>query len=586
MCTKNDSGVMNQVQSINYTTISLNGVDNVGKSILMRYMPTKGVDLRSDIHNYDDLMNDLMTKNTLKAWWFTNSSHEEFITVIMRAANKRANVAAKDNTKFIIYDRGGLMLEAVCIATIACKEKCNLTAAEKIYNSVIEKCKITIPHENIRILLKHGHSLEDSIQISLMREHEDDQVYEEYQKLLQKQLQIQELNNKYTDIINVTDKSVIQVQNEIRAIIKQHCLSTFTETIASFNSMFEHVNVIIAFDGMSESEKSTLAEGTCRRLESVGMKCTRLKIAYLMELASDALGYDVYQLPDEKQVVELVKQLDHYLRRHYWFAAVTIESLHRLVATPYLILILGDLLQVVYIDTRLERSCVDTEALHSVDKIKFETTTLVLNNDDFTFDESIHRIYEMLKQKNEKIKLQELMTNRYSGKINLYSNQFVLCAGSILIKKSTREVCLINHLGQWGLPKGRKNVNEALSISAVRETFEETGYHCSLMPLTMETRATPLTTTNEHLQDVARKINNISEPFSISLRQIGGTPTNRKIIFWYVTQMDEAFPRQENTQMINENFEVKLISLEEATSLLTHDDDKDLVRKAFELFIH
>ncbi|CAF4292316.1 unnamed protein product, partial [Adineta steineri] len=162
----------------------------------------------------------------------------------------------------------------------------------------------------------------------------------------------------------------------------------------------------------------------------------------------------------------------------------------------------------------------------------------------------------------------------------------VLCAGSILIKKSTREVCLIHHLGRWGLPKGRKNINEALSISAVRETFEETGYHCSLMPLMMETRATPLTTTNEHLQDVARKISNISEPFSISLRQIGGTPTNRKIIFWYVTQMDEAFPRQENTQMVNENFEVKLVSLEEANSLLTHDDDKDLVRKAFELFIH
>ncbi|CAF4326973.1 unnamed protein product, partial [Adineta steineri] len=198
---------MTRVQSIDYTTISLNGVDNVGKSILMRYVPTKGVDLRSDIHNYDDLMNDLMTKNTLKDWWFTNSSHEEFITVIMRAAIKRANVAANDNTKFIIYDRGGLMLEAVCIATIACKEKCNLTEADKIYNSIIEKCKITSPHENIRILLKHGHSLEDSIQISLMREHEYDQVYEEYQKLLQKQLQIQELNNKYTDIINVTDKS-------------------------------------------------------------------------------------------------------------------------------------------------------------------------------------------------------------------------------------------------------------------------------------------------------------------------------------------------------------------------------------------
>jgi hypothetical protein len=52
----------------------------------------------------------------------------------------------------------------------------------------------------------------------------------------------------------------------------------------------------------------------------------------------------------------------------------------------------------------------------------------------------------------------------------------------------------------------------------------------------METRATPLTTTTEHLHDVTRKISNISEPFSISLRQIGGTSSNQKIIFWYVAQ--------------------------------------------------
>jgi len=113
------------------------------------------------------------------------------------------------------------------------------------------------------------------------------------------------------------------------------------------------------------------------------------------------------------------------------------------------------------------------------------------------------------------------------------------------------------------LPKGRKNVNETLSASAVRETFEETGYHCSLVPLVMETRATPLTNTTEHLHDVTRKISNISEPFSISLRQIGGTSSNQKIIFWYVAQVDEEFPRQTNTQMADEKFEVKLVSLDE-----------------------
>lgn len=601
MCTRAGSDTINEVQPVNYTTISLNGADNVGKTTVIGYMPIDGVEIRSSVSKYDDLMNDLKKKDTLKEWFFTKSSNEEFINVIMRATNKRASVIPKNNTKFIIYDRGGLMCEAVCISSIAFKEKCDLTQAATIYNSIIEKCEIHIPLEDIRILLKHGHCLEDSLQISLMREHEHDQLYDEYQKLLQKQLLIQELNNKYTDVINVTDMSVVQVQNEIRAIVRKYCLSSFIETTTHFNPMFEHVNVIIAFSGMSESGKSTLAEGICRKLASIGVTCTRLKIQYLMELASNALGSDVYQLPEGKQANELVKQLNHYLYRHYWVAAVTIESLHRLVCTQFLKQILGDLLQIVYVDatpdTGLQRSSVDVEVLYSknlvkssrgADKIKLETANFILDNDDSTLDESINDIYEMVKQKSEKIKLQALLNKRYSGKINLFSHQFALSAGSVLIQKSTREVCLVHYLedrDEWFLPKGRKNINETLSAAAVRVTFEETGYHCSLMPLVMETRAIPLTNTSEHLHDVVHKVSDISEPLTISLRQIGATPSDQEITFWYVTQVDEQFPRQTNTQITNENFEPKLLSLDDVNRLLSHDDDhKALVRKAFELF--
>jgi adenylylsulfate kinase-like enzyme len=572
------------LQPVDCITISLSGADNVGKTTQMSYMPIKGVELRSSIHSYDDQMNDLVQKGTIKEWWFTRSSHEEFINVIMRAVNKRASITSENITNFNIYDRGGIMFEAVCIATVAFKEKCDLTQAEKIYNLAIEKCAINIPCEDIRILLKHEH----------------DQLYDEYQKLLQKQLQIQELTNKYTDVINVTNMSVVQVQNEIRAIVRNYCLSSSIQTAAHFNPMFEHVNVIIAFGGMSEAGKSSLAEGTCRKLESAGVESTRLKIAYFMELASKALGSDVYQLPEEKQADELVKQLDHYLRQHYWVTAVTIESLHRLAVTQALKQILGDLLQIVYVDTtldtRLRRSCIDIETLHSkdlvksshgADKIKLEAATFILDNNDYTLNESINSIYEMVKDKSEKIKLQALLNKCYSRKINLFSHQFVLSAGSILIQKSTDKVCLIHQLEgkrEWLLPKGRKNVNETLLAAAVRETFEETGYHCSLMPLVMKTRATPLTITNEHIRDISRKISDISEPLMISLREIEATPTNQKIIFWYVTQIDEQFPRQTNTQMMNENFEAKLVSVDEANRLLTYDDDKELVRTALELY--
>ncbi|CAF0917479.1 unnamed protein product [Didymodactylos carnosus] len=558
---------------------------------MLRYMP-KDIDIRSGIHNYDDYMNDIVNKNSLKEWWFTKSNHEEHINVIMRAVRKRAGISAKNNANFIAFNCGGIMFEAVCIATIACKDKCDVKEAEKIYNSIIEKFEIKIPREDIRILLKHDHGSEDSLQ---MRELEHDHLWENYQKLLQKQLEFQEHNNNYTDIINVTDMSAVHVQNKIRLIIKQYCIPKI-ETTTRFNPMFEHLDVVIAFGGMSKSGKSSLAEGTCRKLKSIGLKCIRLKIAYFMELASNALGSDVYQLPEQKQADELVKQLDHYLSRHYWVTAITIESLHRFESTQALKLRLGDLLQIVYVDTsldtRMQRSWDNVESLHSKDLVKSscgadkikDIANCIIDNDDYTLDESINNIYEMIKDKNEKIKHQLLLNKKYSGKMNLFSHQFVLCAGTVLIQKSTREVCLIHRLDgreEWLLPKGRKNVNETLSVAAVRETYEETGYHCSLMPLTMQTRAT---FNSEHVQDVSRKVSDACEPFTISIRQIGAVITNQKLIFWYVAQVDEEMSREMNTQMINENFEARLVSFSEANHLLSYDDDKELVGKAFELF--
>lgn len=223
-------------------TISLNGADNVGKTTTIDSMPAHSVEIRSSVSKYDDLLNDLKEKNTLKEWFFTKSSHEEFVNIIIRATNKRANVIPKRDTKFIIYDRGGLMSEAMCIAIIAYKEHSDLSQAAAIYTTIIKKDTLQVPLEDIRILLKHGHCLEDSLQRSLMREHEHDQIYDEYQRLLQKQLLIQESNCQYTDIINVTNMSAAQVQNEIRAVVRKFCLLSFDQTATQFPPIFDPSN--------------------------------------------------------------------------------------------------------------------------------------------------------------------------------------------------------------------------------------------------------------------------------------------------------------------------------------------------------
>ncbi|KAH9019064.1 hypothetical protein EDB83DRAFT_2231941 [Lactarius deliciosus] len=67
------------------------------------------------------------------------------------------------------------------------------------------------------------------------------------------------------------------------------------------------------------------------------------------------------------------------------------------------------------------------------------------------------------------------------------SSHFLICGGSILFE-STRaplRVCLLRHnvRDEWLLPKGRKLRGEDLTVAAVRETFEETGYPCERLPL-------------------------------------------------------------------------------------------------------
>lgn len=575
----------------NVITISLNGSDNVGKTSQMSFIPDT-FEIRSGIQNYHPQIEAFFKENTLKDWWFQNSSNEEFIATIMCAVVNRWNTSSTTK-EFLIFDRGAIMFEAVCIATIAVKDHCDLKAAEKTYKSIKESLGYQIPTEDIRILLKHGQNLKESVEISLSREHTFDDLYRHYQGLLQQQLEIQESNNVYSNVVNVTNMSIIEVQNEIRSIINKYCASK-SKPVTLLRPMFEHVDAIVAFGGLSESGKSCLAEGVCKKFEIAGVKSARLKIGYFMEMLPD-----IYQLPNNKQAEFLSKQLDRYLQCHYWLKVITLESCHNLRTTQELQKILGKLLQIVYIDVSLdirkERSCTTIDELvakdkiktsRGADRIKSETSCFVLdNNKRITLDESTNTIYEMLKSKYEPLALQALLHNRYSGKVSLFSNQFVLSAGSVLIHKSDKKICLIRHLAgkeEWLLPKGRKDINETLQACALRETYEETGYACSLMPLSMETRATP--SGNEHFHDVARKIGGINEPFMISLRKIGGSTLNQKIIFWYVSQVDEDKPRELNTQMENEDFEAKLLSLDEAIKVLSFDEDKLLVQQAYKLF--
>ena len=64
-----------------------------------------------------------------------------------------------------------------------------------------------------------------------------------------------------------------------------------------------------------------------------------------------------------------------------------------------------------------------------------------------------------------------------------FADDFVLSSGTITVDCSRCLVLLLYFTpkGEYLRPKGRKDVGETLPAAAVRETTEESGYHCQLL---------------------------------------------------------------------------------------------------------
>lgn len=143
---------------------------------------------------------------------------------------------------------------------------------------------------------------------------------------------------------------------------------------------------------------------------------------------------------------------------------------------------------------------------------------------------------------------------------------------------------------EWLLPKGRKDRGESLQDTALRETFEETGFPPKLLPVRMYTRA-PDPSVN--LKDGAPGVivGACTEPFANALRFVG--PRNVKLVYWFVACVDEDskwkrdaegdIARVEDTMTDSECFESEWVDAQAAEDRLTFENDREIVRTAIAL---
>ncbi|MCJ1383516.1 hypothetical protein MMC17_006630 [Xylographa soralifera] len=161
------------------------------------------------------------------------------------------------------------------------------------------------------------------------------------------------------------------------------------------------------------------------------------------------------------------------------------------------------------------------------------------------------------------------------------SEDFVESAGAIIFHLSKKQICLIRlkSRDEWLLAKGRRNCGESLSEAAVREAHEETGYSCTLLPVTMPTRA-PSAVETGFVLDTACIYEGVNEPIAITIRELSGGQ-NIKIISWYVAAIDEQ--NGEEIGFGEDQFEVGFFDYEKVLKKLTFQADRDVVQRAMDI---
>ncbi|KAH6621110.1 hypothetical protein B0J18DRAFT_217528 [Chaetomium sp. MPI-SDFR-AT-0129] len=184
-----------------------------------------------------------------------------------------------------------------------------------------------------------------------------------------------------------------------------------------------------------------------------------------------------------------------------------------------------------------------------------------------------------------------MATSRF--KTEMYTaDKFVESAGTVLLRLSTREVCILRTLlyrDEYILPKGRRNLGESRQTTAIRETIEETGIPCRLLPVNLVSRVCPAierfeTEHDEHLQvpDEPRLFKGCAcEPIALQTRHVG--EGGIKLIWWFVAAVNEDEPVGRHEKHEKDKFEVEFHGYDTVLEKLTFKDDRELVKKAIEL---
>ncbi|KAI0437561.1 hypothetical protein F4803DRAFT_555875 [Xylaria telfairii] len=175
------------------------------------------------------------------------------------------------------------------------------------------------------------------------------------------------------------------------------------------------------------------------------------------------------------------------------------------------------------------------------------------------------------------------------------SDQLIVSCGTVTINKAEGPcpkvlVVYNNRIGIFQLPKGRKDIGEGHLDAAIRETTEETGIAVRPLRLRFGSRSTPsrlATSTGGMICGSEDPSTGITRSLSNEMIGVNPDPATGawRNIHWYAAKPCHGIKRDEACMPLpddREKFSTHWFSEEEADSKLKLDDEKFMVRVAFE----
>lgn len=205
---------------------------------------------------------------------------------------------------------------------------------------------------------------------------------------------------------------------------------------------------------------------------------------------------------------------------------------------------------------------------------------------------------------NEKSQVQRLDFDAIDRDMSFrYNANFNISAGTVTFHPKTHQVLLIlnkkYHEDIWQLPKGRKDLGEDIQATAIRETYEETGYLVKLVPARVRTRATrpqELSHVDRANETAARSspapagnpsmpgsVNAIDDPNTEPVGMVSyadmQASTNSDVIklcfFYLATLVDPEAAPHSNTQNPGERLEARWMSVADAHRSLRFEAERN-----------